>query len=110
MHADDMRAEQREVLDALAEKLTQRLASWGSIRWRVCKKAGNKSLFLAVYSATTNAWSAAALNVTTFQTEGTATTEYKTEAALRRAFATVQHPEELEPTFARRVAQMVCTV
>ncbi len=111
MHSQDMCPEQRKVLDALAEKLTQRLASWGSIRWRVCKKkAGNKSLFLAVYSATTNAWSAAALNVTTtFQTEGTATM-YKTEAALRREFATVQHPEELEPTFARRVAQMVCTV
>jgi hypothetical protein len=110
MHGQDMRPEQRKVLDALAETLTQRLGSWGSIRWRVCKKAGNKPLFLAVYSPTTNAWSVAALNVTTtFQTEGTAT-EYKTEAVLRREFATVQHPEELEPTFARRVAQMVCTV
>ena len=111
MHSQDMCPEQRKVLDALAETLTQRLASWGSIRWRICKKkAGNKPLFLAVYSTTTNAWSAAALNVTTtFQTEGTATS-YKTEAALRREFATVQHPEELEPTFARRVAQMVCTV
>jgi len=99
--ASDMNEAQRALLDTEAHKLTQRLRRWGPTRWRLCT-AADDAVWLAVYSSNENRWQARLLDLQSFQKTGSGLT-YKTENELRGNFARVQHPEELEPTFALRL-------